>query len=382
MTRPVAIAGAGYSAVARSLEQSAGALTLEACRAALADAGLTPKDVDGIATYPGGGDSVACFHAAESLGVPKLNWFNDLFGWMPAGITPVIAAYHAVAVGECEVALAYRTVKRPHGKPPPGIGFGARVGGDMQFRAPFGDSMTSSWLAMWARRHMHEFGTTEQQLGHVAITSRTHASMNPVAPLRERITMDDYFASRVITTPFRLLDCDFPVDGGGAVVITTLERARSLAKRPVVVAGGVFGTGPRPDWDQWDDLTHMASKYASDHLWRRTGMTAADLDVAELYDGFSWLSLCWLEDLGICAKGEGGPYFADGKAAVGGGGVPVNTHGGSMSGGRLHAISHVIECVQQLRGECGDRQVADAEVGVVSAGGGTMAGALLLTSDR
>jgi len=382
VTRPVAIAGAGYCAVARYLEQSAGRLPVHACRAALADAGLTAKDVDGIATYPGGGDSVSSFYAAESLGVPKLNWFEDLFGWMPAGITPVIAAAEAVANGGCDVALAFRTVKRPHGRPPPGIGFGARVGGDMQFRAPFGDSMTSSWLAMWARRHMHEFGTTEEHLGHVAITSRHHASMNPVAPLREEITLDDYFASRMITTPFRLLDCDFPVDGGGAVVITTLERARAMAKPPVVVAGGVFATGPRPDWDQWDDLTHMASKYAGDRLWERTGMSAADLDVAELYDGFSWLSLCWLEDLGVCAKGDGGPYFASGKARVGGGRVPVNTHGGSMSGGRLHAISHVIECVKQLRGECGDRQVAGAEVGTVTAGGGIMGGALLLTADR
>ena len=241
--------------------------------------------------------------------------------------------------------------------------------------------MTSSWLAMWARRHMHEFGTTEEHLGTIAVTFRRHAALNPVAPLRDVITLEDYFASRIVTTPFRLLDCDYPVDGGGAVVITTLERARALAKPPVAVAGGVFATGPRPDWDQWDDLTCMASKYASERLWQRTGMSASDLDLMELYDGFSWLALCWLEDLGVCAKGEGGPFIADGNAALGGR-VPANTHGGSLSGGRLHAISHVIECVQQLRGECGDRQVAGAEVGVVTAGGGTMAGALLLTAGR
>jgi acetyl-CoA acetyltransferase len=378
VTRPVAIAGAGYCEIGRSVDRSAGSLTIEACRAALADAGLGPKDVDGIATYPGGGDSVSCFYASESLGVPRLNWFEDLFGWMPAGITPVISAAEAVANGACDVALAFRTVKRGRSGLPPGIGFGARVAGDMQFRAPYGDSMTSSWLAMWARRHMHEYGTTEEHLGHIAVTSRRHASMNPVAPLRDVITLEDYFASRIVTTPFRLLDCDYPVDGGGAVVVTTMERARDLAKPPVEVAGGVFATGPRPDWDQWDDLTHMASRYASERLWERTGMTAADLDIAQLYDGFSWLSLCWLEDLGICKKGEGGPFFADGNAAIGGR-VPVNTHGGSMSGGRLHAISHVVECVQQLRGECGERQVRDAGVGVVTAGGGTMAGALLLT---
>jgi acetyl-CoA acetyltransferase len=375
--RPVAIAGVGYSAVGRDLDRSAGSLTVEAARAALGDAGLTPAQIDGVATYPGGGDSVSSFYIAEALGVPRLDWYADLFGWMPAGITPVIAAAEAVAAGACEAALAFRSVKRGRNRPPPGLGFGGRVGGDMQFRAPFGDSMTSQWLAMWARRHMHEFGTTEEHLGHVAVTFRAHAALNPRAPLREPLTLEDYFASKMITTPFRVLDCDYPVDGGGAVVVTTEERAADLARPPVRVLGGVFATGPRPDWDQWEDLTSMASRYAAERLWARTGMSAADVDVAEVYDGFSWLALCWLEDLGFCAKGEGGPFVKDGNIGLGGK-IPANTHGGSLSAGRLHAVSHVIECVQQLRGECADRQVPGAEVGVVTAGGGTIAGALLL----
>lgn len=378
--REVAIAGVGYCEIAREVERSGGALALEACRNALEDAGLARTDVDGVATYPGGGDSVACFYVSEGLGIPRLNWFEDLFGWMPAGITPVIAAAEAIASGACDVALAFRTVKRTRGRAP-GLGFGGRVGGDMQFRAPFGDSMTSQWLAMWARRHMHEYGTTEEQLGQIAVTFRDHAALNPHAPLRQRITLEDYLESRIITTPFRILDCDFPVDGGGAVVLTTLDRGRDLRTKPVRVVSGVFATGPRPDWDQWEDLTHMASKYASERLWERTGMSAADLDVAQVYDGFSWLALCWLEDLGVIPKGDGGPFFEEGGAALGGR-LPTNTHGGSLSGGRLHAISHVIECVQQLRGECGGRQVPGARRGVVTAGGGTMAGALLLDRDE
>jgi acetyl-CoA acetyltransferase len=377
--RDVAIAGAGYSEIGRALDRSAGALTLEACAAALHDAGLQPRDVDGMATYPGGGDSVACFYVVDGLGIPGLRWFEDLAGWMPAAITPVIAAAHAVSRGDCEVALAYRSVKRNRERPP-GMGYAERVGGDMQFRAPFGDPMTSQWLAMWARRHMHEFGTTEEHLGHIAVTFREHAARNPRAPLRAPITLDDYFASRIVTTPFRLLDCDFPVDGGGAVVVTTLERARDLAPKPVKVLGGRFATGARPDWDQWEDLTHMASKRCAADLWAATGMTAADVDVAQLYDGFSWLALCWLEDLGFCAKGEGGPFVAEGNLRLGGA-LPSNTHGGSLSAGRLHAISHVIECVEQLRGAAGARQVAGARTGVVTAGGGTMAGALLLAAD-
>ena len=373
--RDVAVAGVGYSEIARDTGRTAGALALEACRAALEDAGLQAADVDGVATYPGGYDSVPVFYVSDALGIPRLDWFADLFGQMPAGISPVIAGAKAVAEGACEVALCFRSLTR-HSQPP-GLGFAGRVSGDMQFRAPFGDSLTSQWLAMWARRHMHEFGTTEEHLGQIAVTFRRHASLNEHAALRDPITLEDYFASRIITTPFRLLDCDYPVDGGGAVVITALDRARDLPHPPVRVLDGVFGTGPRPDWDQWDDLTHMASRYASERLWQRNEVTPDDIDLAEVYDGFSWLALCWLEDLGFCAKGEGGPFIAEGHAALGGR-LPTNTHGGSLSGGRLHGITHVVECVQQLRGQCGERQVEDARIGVVTAGGGTMAGVLLL----
>jgi acetyl-CoA acetyltransferase len=376
VTRDVAIAGVGYSEIGRDVNRTAGGLAVDACLAALEDAGLERADVDGIATYPGGYDSVPVFTVAESLGLGTLNWFNDLFGYTPAGITPVIAAAHAVTLGHCDVALAYRSLKR---QGPPGMGWGGtgRAPGDMQFRAPFGDTLTSQWLAMWAMRHMHDFGTTEEHLGHIAVTFREHAARNPNAALREPITLEDYFASRIITTPFRLLDCDYPVDGGGAVVVTSLDRARDLPHTPVKVLDGVFASGPQPDWESWPDLTHMASKFASERLWERTGMLPRDVDVAQLYDGFSWLALCWLEDLGFCKKGEGGPFIADGNLKLAGA-IPSNTHGGSLSAGRLHAISHVIECVQQLRGECGERQVANAETGVVTSGGGVMAGALLL----
>lgn len=374
--REAAIAGAGYGEVGRELDTPAAALAVQAALAALADAGLSPADVDGMACYPG--SPVSCFNVAETIGVPRIDWFADIFGWAPAAISPVIVAAQAVQAGACEIALAFYTVKRNRERPP-GAGFGTRVGGDLQFRAPYGDPMTTQWLARWAQRHMHVYGTTEEHLGNIAVTFRRHASMNPRAALRDPITLDDYFASPYVSTPFRLLDCDYPVDGAGAVVVTTAERARDLPHRPVRVLSSAIATGPRPDWDQWEDLTYMASRYAAERLWARTDLRPADLDVAEVYDGFSWLALCWLEDLGLCAKGEGGPFVAAGNVALGGR-VPTNTHGGSLSGGRLHAISHVIEGVQQLRGECGDRQVSGAEVGVVTAGGGIMAGALLLAA--
>src|SRR2546430_3664094 len=195
----------------------------------------------------------------------------------------------------------------------------------MRCRARCGTWLPSQGLAMWGRRHMHEFGTTEEQLGTISVTFRDHATRNPNAAIREPITLEDYSASRMITTPFRLLDCDYPVDGGGAVVVTSLDRARDLPHPPVGVIDAVFATGPRPDWDQWDDLTHMASRYAAARLWERTGMSAQDVDVAGVYDGFSWLALCWLEDLGFCAKGEGGPFIAGGNIALGST-IPTNTH--------------------------------------------------------
>ena len=379
--REVAIVGVGLSEIGRALDRSVGALTLEACANAMADAGLDGAQIDGVATYPGGGESVSSFYASDGLGIPRLDWFEDLAGWMPAAITPVIAAAHAVARGDCNTALTFRSVKRNRERPP-GMGFTERVGGDMQFRAPFGDPMTSQWLAMWARRHMHEFGTTEEHLGAIAVTFRDHATRNPNSPLRDQpLTMEDYLASRIITTPFRILDCDFPVDGAGAVIVTTLERARDLANKPVAILHGGFATGARPDWDQWEDLTHMASRIAAENMWAKTGLSASDVDVAEVYDGFSWLALCWLEDLGFCAKGDGGPFIADGNLRLDGM-ILTNTHGGSLSAGRLHAITHVIEGVEQLRGTATGRQVPNAEVGVITAGGGTMAGTLLLRADR
>lgn len=378
--REVAIAGVGTSAIARDTNRSVGALTIDACAAALADASLTPGDIDGMATYPGGGDSVPCFLVVDALGIAGLRWFEDIAGWAPAAIAPLAAAADAVARGACETALVFRSTKR-NPERPPGFASSARVGGDNQFRAPFGDTMTSQWLAMWARRHMHEHGTTEEDLGRIAVTFRAHASRNPRAPLRDPITLHDYFTSPMVTTPFRLLDCDLPVDGAGAVIVTTLERARDRPAPPVQVLGSAVTTGARPDWDQWPDLTTMASKGCADELWRRTGLRAQDLDVAEVYDGFSWLALCWLEDLGACDKGDGGPFVAAGNIALDGR-LPTNTHGGSLSGGRLHAITHVIECVEQLRGTCGDRQVGGAELGIATAGGGTIAGAALLARVR
>jgi acetyl-CoA acetyltransferase len=216
----------------------------------------------------------------------------------------------------------------------------------------------------------------------IAINARRNAALNPTAVYRDPMTLDDYFASRVVTTPFRLYDCDAPVDGSTALIVSAAEHGANV-DHPVarVEAVGTALRG-RPSWDQFDDMTTMAARDAAAHLWARTDLKPADVDVAELYDGFSFLTMCWLEALGFCGVGESGPFIEGGHRIALEGELPVNTQGGQLSGGRLHGFGFVHEAVLQLRGEAGDRQVrAGPEVAAVANGGGPVAGALLLTRD-
>jgi acetyl-CoA acetyltransferase len=246
---------------------------------------------------------------------------------------------------------------------------------------PYGHAMTAQWLALWAMRHFHQYGTRHEHLGRIAVTSRRHAGLNPRAVLRDPITLDDYFASPWVAEPFRRLDCDYPIDGAGAVVITTAERARDLRQRPAHVLGAARRDGEMEEWEMWRDLTTMASKQVADDVWRRSGIRPADIDVAQVYDGFSFLALCWLEDAGFCRKGEGGPFVASGAIELGGA-LPTNTAGGNLSEGRSHGIGHLLEAVEQLRATAGARQVPDARAAFVGTGGGPIAGALVLANER
>jgi acetyl-CoA acetyltransferase len=243
---------------------------------------------------------------------------------------------------------------------------------------PYGNAAATQWLAMWASRHMHEFGTTEEHLAEVAISTRQWASMNERAIARDPITLDDYFASPYVAEPFRRLDCDFPVDAGVAVVLASPERARELAHRPVWVRTTSLAPGPRPDWVQPVSFTEMSAAYCARDMWQHAGgLTADDVDLALVYDGFTFLTLSWMEAFGFCGLGESGPFVADGALRPGGA-LPTNTHGGNLSEGRTHGMGHVAEAVRQLQGRAGDRQVPDAQVAVVSGGGGPLAGAMLL----
>jgi acetyl-CoA acetyltransferase len=234
------------------------------------------------------------------------------------------------------------------------------------------------WLAMHLRRHMFLYGTTREQLGWLAVNSRRNAALNPDAAYRVPITLDEYLSARMISEPLGLLDCDVPVDGSIAVVVSTADFAGDC-DHPVRVdaVGGSEGLG---GWDQRPDYPNMASVDAAAELWNATDLRPSDIDVAELYDGFTNLTLAWLEALGFCGQGEGGPFLEGGTRIALDGELPLNTYGGQLSAGRMHGYWVLHEACLQLRGQAGERQVAgDPEVAVVSNGGGPIAGCMLLT---
>ncbi len=391
------ISGIGQSAVGRRLGRTGLDLTLDAALEAIADAGLTPADIDGIATYPGAGGGAPPGFAGP--GSPEVQDALRLqVSWHTGGIegaaqlAAVVNAVLAVGAGLARHVLVYRTVTESTeqgagGRQGIGVGGGGgggapRMGGFMQWNIPFRAYSAANWLALNAHRHFHEYGTTTDQMAMIAINARRNAGLNPSAVYRDPMTLDDYYGSRMITSPFRLFDCDAPVDGSTAVIVSAAEHAPNV-DHPVarVEAVGTALRG-RPSWDQYDDATTMSARDAGAHLWERTDLTPADVDVAELYDGFSFLTMTWLEALGFCGKGESGPFIEGGQRIALDGELPLNTHGGQLSAGRLHGFGFLHEACLQLRGEGGARQVPKpVEVAVVANGGGPIAGAMLLTRE-
>ena len=210
---------------------------------------------------------------------------------------------------------------------------------------------------------MHRYGTTPEQLAQIALNARRNAALNPNAIYRDPMTIDDYFASRMITTPFRLFDCDAPCDGATALIVSRRELAEDLPGPPVYVEAMGTAMRDRPSWDQIHDLTRTVGADAADQMWSRTSLTPADVDVAELYDGFSFLTMLWLEALGLCPMGESGPFVEGGHRIARDGPLPLNTHGGQLSGGRLHGYGFLHEACVQLRGQAGERQLASRPQG-------------------
>jgi acetyl-CoA acetyltransferase/uncharacterized OB-fold protein len=379
------LSGIGRSAMGRRLMRDPLSLTMDACLAAVADAGLELSDIDGLSTYPGpvpmgmseGG--VTTVEEALRLQPTWINGGGDLPG--PAGA--VIAAMLAVSAGLCRHVLCFRTVWETTNSEL-GLfgGFGGRLSGAIQeWRLPFGAMSAANWIGMNANQYLHRYGATRELLGHIAVNGRTNAGRNPAAIYRDPMTMDDYLSARPITSPFGLYDCDVPCDASIAVIVSAADVAADLPKTAVRIEAVGTQITERISWEQ-DTVTHEPQVLGpSAHVWTRTGLRHADVDLALLYDGFSFNAISWLEGLGFCGFGEAQDWIDGGRRIALDGDLPVNPHGGQLSEGRTHGFGFLYEAVAQLRHEAGERQVADAKTAVVTSGGGTPASVLLLQRD-
>lgn len=375
------LSGIGISRIGRRTGIPGLELTCEAVRAAIADAGLTAADIDGIATL---GDTPPA-EVTAALGIEAADIKS---GFGAAGLlTPVTSGCRAVADKHARHVLVYRTVQMIGGSistsersdeaegEQPSIG---GMGDVVELVAAHAYS-AANWLALNCRRHMQLYGTTKEQLGWLAINSRRNAALNPLAVYREPLTMADYLAARPVSTPFGLLDCDVPVDGSIAVVVSAADYARDCP-HPAVKVEAIGGSDGSGGWFHRPDYPKMAATDAAAQMWSRTDLTPADLDLAELYDGFTFLTLAWLEALGICGDGESGPFVEGAERIARDGTLPLNTYGGQLSAGRMHGYWVLHEACLQLRGQAADRQIPRRpEVAVVAAGGGPIAGCMLLT---
>ena len=377
------LSGIGRSAIGRRLMVDPLSLTVDACTAAIADAGLSLDDIDGLSTYPGNGGmgmsegGVTAVEEALRLHPTWINGGGDTPG--PGGA--VIAAMLAVAAGLCRHVLCFRTVWESTYAALRLGGGGGRASGWQQWRAPFGAMSAANWIGMNANQYLSRYGATREMLGYIALNGRANAALNPAAIYREAMTMDDYFAARPITTPFGLFDCDIPCDASIAVIVSDAAAARDLPKPAVRVEAVGTQILERVSWDQ-GTLTHEPQVLGqSAHLWTRTSLGPGDVDVAFLYDGFTFNAISWMEGLGFCGFGEAQEWLDRGRRIALDGPLPVNPHGGQLSEGRTHGFGFIYEAVTQLRGEAAERQVRNASTAVVTSGGGTPSGVMLLQRD-
>ena len=372
------VTGIGETAYLRGSRKTAFELQIESSLSAIGDAGLTPKDIDGV--IPIGIVSGTADDFIDNFGLPDLR-FSALVPH--GGASPVMAlqcAAAAIAAGACNHVLITfgRNVSAASNKA------GARIHSMPQFHYvtefehPMGASAPAQLYAPMARRHMELYGTTVEQFGAVAVACRKHALLNDNAIMKKPITLEDHRNSRMIADPFRLLDCSLESDGGAAVVISSAERAADLRHRRVFIAGVAEGHPDSPGAiTQRPDMTSLGIAKAAPRAFRMAGVSHADIDVAEIYDCFTYAVIRQLEDMGFCAKGEGGPFVQGGRLELGGA-LPTNTHGGLLSQAHVWGLNHIVELVRQLRGAAGAAQVGGAEVGLVTGYGDLGDGALAI----
>ncbi|MCT7659005.1 acetyl-CoA acetyltransferase [Mycobacterium deserti] len=363
----VAIVGAALSDCGRVPDKTATALMAQAARRAVADAGLTKNDIGG---FGGHGTLLPPVEVSEYLGL-RPSWVD---GTNVGGSSWEVMARHAasaITAGEMDVALlTYGSTARSDVKRRVRASAAAMsTGGAMQYEAPYGATLIAKY-AMAARRHMIEYGTTEEQLAEVAVAAHEWAVMNEDAFDRERITVDDVAAAPMLADPFTSKHVCLRTDGGGAVVLASERVAKDCAKDPVWILGAADATS-HVSMSEWADFTTSPAAQSGPRAFSQAGVTPADIDVCQLYDSFTSTVLLTVEDLGFCAKGEGGSYIGSGALRPGGA-LPTNTDGGGLASCHpgMRGMFLMVEAVRQLRGECGDRQVDGARLACVHAMGG------------
>ncbi|MFI8927300.1 lipid-transfer protein [Streptomyces sp. NPDC053474] len=374
-----AIVGIGATEFSKDSGRSELTLAVEAVRAALDDAGLAPADVDGLVTFTM--DTSPEITVAQAAGIGELSFFSRVHYGGGAACATVQQAALAIAAGVAEVVVCYRAFNERSGRR-----FGAGVshrepsaeGVALGWALPFGLLTPASWVAMAARRYLHAHGLTPEVFGHVAVTDRKYAATNPAAYFHGRpITLEEHAASRWIVEPLRLLDCCQETDGGQALVVTSVERARDLPKPPAVIAAAAQGAGRAQEQMTSyyrDDLTGLPEMgVVARQLWRTSGLAPGEVDVGILYDHFTPFVLMQLEEFGFCAPGEAAEFVAEER-------LPLNTHGGQLGEAYLHGMNGIAEAVRQLRGTAVN-QIPGAARALVTAGTGVPTSGLILTAD-
>jgi acetyl-CoA acetyltransferase len=384
-TDEVYITGIGQSQVGMKLTRHPLLLTLDAVKEALDEAGLNIGQIDGVSTYPGrlpglpGFSPIGADEVVDALGI-RAKWHAG-GGEISSQLGAVVAAAGAIRIGQARHIICFRTVyeaaalARPEEYPVPRREFAE---GLSQWFAPFNALSAVNWTAQYAMRHVKRFGLTREQLAQIALTDRANGMLNPRALVREQLTMDQYMSARMISTPLCLFDCDRYTDASTVLIVSAGDAVDEVSCTPIRIAA-MAGTVERHSWDQAE---WMACYPTGADLWTRTDYKPADVDTAQVYDGFSFQSIAWLEGLGFCKVGEGGQFIEGGTRIALGGELPINTSGGQLSGGRLHGFGFAHEAVVQLRGKGGARQIkGDPRVAVAASGGGPLATALLLARD-
>ena len=372
-----AITGIGETAYVRGSGKSAFQLQIEASLTAIADAGLTPKDIDGI--IPIGITGAPAEEFVTNFGIEDLRFSALTPMGGASSIAAVQCAAAAIAAGLCNHVLiaagrnsflGARAGVRIHEMP--------QFHFVTEFELPLGAIAPAQLYAPMARRHMELYGTTSKQLGEIAVTIRQHALLNDNAIMKKPITIEDHQKSRMIADPFRLLDCSLESDGGAAFVVSAAERAKDMRQPPTYVMGIAEGHPDSPSSiTQRADMTRLGLAKAAPKAFAMAQVRHDDIDVAEIYDCFTWIVLCQLEDMGFCKKGEGGAFVEGGRLRLSGA-LPTNTHGGLLSQAHMLGLNHVVELVRQLRGQAGRAQVADARIGLATGYGDLGDGAMVI----